>query len=657
MKQNVIFVFLFLFLILQVNKSSIFARDIIVNPTDRLDKIRDMAKAGDCVLLHGGVYRLQETLEFGTKNSGVIWKAFPGETVVFSGEIPITGWLPYKDGIWKASLNRTEKLRQLYVNGTPATMAHMEMPVKGQGGYGEFVINGTEPWAFKSGKTFDGVRFLKKDFMQVKCPKDLEIQSQSTWVTTRLCVREIIEDGDYYSFLLEQPFASFLQNQGWGTAFNVNSDLKIFNALEFLDEPGEFYFDRESQTVYYMPRANENMNISEVVAPVLETLLSIRGENLKEHVSNITFEGITFEHTAWQLIEVAGSHGGGGVQAAANTVKYGDLNWHNTFYQVTDVPSAAIEINSADHISFTKNIFRQLGSIGINIENDVKDTFVEGNIFLNIGACAINIGHPQHVYIGKQNGYNEGYGFYNIDNTNDKWDESIEGLCTKIRITNNLIRKTGFENPSNVVISAIFGHYIDIAHNDIRYAPYTGISLGWAWEEFDGTNERSKGKPTLSLRFNSIHHNRIGNVLQTLHDGGGIYLLATQVPIMQDSTKQTWTEVYANYLYDFGGNTRAGIHPDNGSRFVHFFDNVFDNIPWSLIKVSSYARKGDYRVDHNYANTDLYWSELDLPYSPNTVIEANVQVENNQWPKQAIEIINNSGLESKYKYLLDLIEQ
>lgn len=654
MKQN-IFLLLFVSFFLFVNQIPVLGKEIIVYPGDQLDKIRDKARDGDCILLHEGIYQFKETLVLGPQNSGITWKAFPGEKVVFSGGIPVTDWEPYKNGIWKTTLKRTEKLRQLYVNGIPATMAHTEIPIKGQGGYGEFIIQGNEPWAFKSGKTFDGVRFLKKDFPSIKDPSDLEIQSQSTWVTTRLCVRKMIEDDNCYALLLEQPFASFLQNQGWGTAFNVNSNLKIFNALEFLDNPGEFYFDRQTQTVYYMPRPNENMNIAEVTAPVVETLVSIKGKHLKEHVSNINFEGIIFENTAWQLIEVAGSHGGGGVQAAANTVKYGDINWHNSLYQVTDIASATIEITSADHISFTNNIFRELGSIGINMENDVNETTIEGNIFLHIGACAVNIGHPHHVYIGKQNGENEGYGPYHIDNQNDKWDETVEGLCTHIRISNNLIRRTGFENPSNVVISAIFGHYIDISHNDIRYAPYTGISLGWAWEVFDGTTGISLNKPTLSLRSNTIHHNRIGNVLQLLHDGGGIYLLAAQVPIEKDARKQTWTNVYGNYLYDFGGNTRAGIHPDNGSRFVHFYENVFDNIPWSLIKVSSYARKGDYRIDHNYANTALYWTELDLPYSPNTTITENVQVENNQWPRPAKNIIENSGLEPKYKYLLDTI--
>lgn len=629
------------------------AKNIEVYPGESLYAVRDRAKKGDQILLHGGTYRLDKTLVLEAKHSGVTWSSYPGETAIISGGKAVTGWMPYKNGIWKAPLMRKEKLRQLYVNGCPARMAEYNGTMKGQGGYGEFVIKGDEPWALSAGKQFDGVRLLKNEFMPVKNPQDLEVQSQSTWVTNRLCVRDVKEMDVFYALLLEQPFASFLQNQGWGTDFKLRGDLKLFNALEYLDEPGEFYFDRKEQTLYYMPRKHENLTIAEVEAPCIETLVSIGGTCLKKHASNIKFSGIIFQHSAFQMTEVAGSYGTGGTQAAATSVKYGDKNWHNQMYQSTDVPVAAIQINSADRISFEKNIFRLLGSIGINMENDVCDAVVNGNVFQYTGASAINIGHPHHVYIGKQNGENEGHGPYNIDNTNDKWDETVEGLCKRVSVTNNIMRHNAFEHQSHVVICALFGHNITIAYNDIRYAPYTGISLGWAWEEFDGTNERSKGKPTLSLRYNSIHHNRIGNVLQTLHDGGGIYLLAAQEPVMNDSVKQTWTEVYGNYLYDFGGNTRAGMHPDNGSRFVHFYDNVFDNIQWSLIKVSSYARKGDYRINNNYANTELYWSELDLPYSPNTVVKDNIRVHDNRWPITARKIIDESGLQSEYRYLLD----
>ena len=49
------------------------------------------------VLIKSGVYRLQETVVFGLEDSGkdgapVVYKASPGESPVFTGGVPITGW-------------------------------------------------------------------------------------------------------------------------------------------------------------------------------------------------------------------------------------------------------------------------------------------------------------------------------------------------------------------------------------------------------------------------------------------------------------------------------------------------------------------------------------------------------------------------------------
>lgn len=652
-----IFLFVITYCLFNVfNGTTAHAKKIQITPKDCLEKVRDKAKKGDHVILRGGTYHFTKTLEFEPKHSGVTWSAYPGETVVFTGSIPVKNWTVYKDGIWKAKLNHSGRIGQLYVNQTPAKLAQLKKNLQGQGGYGTFEVKGTEPWAFEAGKAADGFKILKKDFDMVKYPEDLEFVFHRVWMTNHVCARDVIEKDSCYVFLLEQPMAAIQEHQRWRALYYDNK-IEVYNALEFIDEPGEFYFDRHDQTLYYMPRENENLNVEKVEVPLVETLIDIKGQDLKHHVSDLHFEGIIFENTAWNLNEVAGSRGEGGAQSCAQSVRFGTYNWHDCCYQVNDLPCAAVEVNSADHIHFTNNVFRQIGSIGINFENDVCDVVLNGNVFTHIGSCAINVGHPQHVYIGKQNGDNEGHGPYNIDNSNDKWDETIEGLCKRVKITNNLIRHTGIQNPSNVVVSVYFGHHIDVSHNDIRFAPYTGISLGWGWEEFDGTNKRSMNKPSLSLRYNTIHHNRIGNVLQVLHDGGGIYLLARQVPLAKDSLQQEWSEVYANYMYDYGGNTRAGIHPDNGSRFFRFFDNVFDNIPWSLIKVSSYARKSDYRVYHNYANTKLYWSELDLPYSPNTVVKDNYLVKGNAWPEKAKTVIEESGLEPQYHHFFKFIEK
>jgi hypothetical protein len=533
-------------------------------------------------------------------------------------------------------------------------MAQLKNKVKGQGGYGEFIVNGNEPWAFTAGKTADGVRVLKTDFPQVAQPKDLEIRGQTTWTMNRFGIRGILDEGDSWVLLFDQPAAAMAQNQLWGT-FSSSLDLDVFNAREFLTEPGEFYFDRTGGTLYYIPRAGEQMDHVEVIAPIVETLVSIHGSSLRQHVSNVQFEGITFSDTAWQLMHIGESYGAVGIQSCALTVKFGSPNWHNDDYQTTDVPAAAVEVNSADHIAFTGDVFKLMGAIGLNFENDVSNSGITGNVFDYIGSCAINVGHPQHVYIGKQNGFNAGNGPYHIDNRHAKWSEDVEGLCANISIANNLIRRTGIEHPPSVALSVFYGHRIAIEHNDLRYAPYSGISLGWGWDEYDGKSSHSLGKPSLSLEDNSIRANRLTDMLETLSDGGGIYLLGMSEPESSFPRDQKWSQISGNYLHDFGGETKAGIHPDGGARYFYFHDNVFDNIKWSLIKVSDNGGKADYWVVRNYSNTQLYWSELNLPIAPRTTITNNVLVSGESWPLEAKHIIDSSGLEPAYKGLFERI--
>ena len=592
----------------------------------------------------------------GKEGHPIVWKAFGEEQPVLNGGIEVGGWKEGENGIWQAKLDRTEKLRQLYVNDRPATLSQYKKNVKGQGGYGKFAVKGDEPWAYHAGEEIDGILVNKSDMPAVAHPEDLEILSQTTWTTNRLCVREMKDERNQWALLLSQPFAAISQAFGSGTAFSSKADCILFNAKEFLTDSGEFYYDRSTNTLYYKPRDGEDMLTAKIIVPQIESLIQIRGKDLQTHVSNLQFEGLTFAYTSWQLMRVDDSYGACGSQSNCLSIKYGEKDWHDNLYQSTDLPVAVVEVNSADHIVFERNIFKLNGSMSLNFENDVVASRIEGNVFQYIGGVAINIGHSQHVYIGKQNGDNEGFGPYHIDNSRDKWTEQVEGLCTDVLVGNNLIRETGVEHKPSVVIMIYFGHGINITHNDIAFAPYSGIDLGWGWEEWNGTNKRSKGKPSLSLRNNSITCNKIGHVLQTLHDGGGIYLLGRQSAFIKDTTRQLWTPVCNNYLYDFGGVTRAGIHPDNGAEYFLFRNNVFNHLPWSLIKVSDYGLKGHFRVENNYSNTALYFTEGNNMYAPYTVIKDNVDVENDEWPEEAKKIMEESGLEVKYRDLFQKIK-
>ncbi len=622
-------------------------------------KVRAAKKKGNqdiCVILRGGTYIIDSTIFFGPEDSGsdehpVIWKAYEGETPVLSGGIATGSWQRGDNGIWQTKLERNEKLRQLYVNDKPSKLSQYKKKVKGQGGYGKYLVTGVEPWALRQGEGADGIMVNKSDMPVIAHPEDLELRTQTTWTMNRVCVRGVKEEGHQLALLLQQPFGVISQSLGYGTAFDPTGDFHLFNAREFITEPGEFYFDRFEKILYYKPKEDEDMMTAKVIVPIVESLIQIQGKDLQTHVSNLQFKGLTFAYTSWQLMRVGDSYGGCGIQANCLTVKFGSGDWHSDLYQTTDLPAAAVEVNSADHIVFERNIFKMAGSMGISFENDVVSSRIEGNVFHFIGGTAINIGNAQQIYIGKQNGDNEGFGPYNIDNNRDKFSEKEEGLCRNVLIANNLIRETGIEHQPSVALMAYFGDGLNITHNDISYAPYTGINLGWGWGVFNDTRDGSKIKPQMSLRNNSVTCNRIGHVLQTLHDGGGIYLLDRQVPYAKDSVNQQYTSVCDNYFYDFGGLTRAAIHPDNGTQYFIFKGNVFNHIPWSLIKVSDYAGKGHYRVEDNYSNTQLYFTEGNYQFAPFTVIKGNVDVEDENWPEEAKKIIDNSGLEERYNDL------
>ena len=73
------------------------------------------------------------------------------------------------------------------------------------------------------------------------------------------------------------------------------------NALEMLDEAGEWYLDRQTGVLSYWPRSGEDLAKAEVIAPVVQnTLLSVAGTAQKP-VRNLHFKGIHVEHVDWPL--------------------------------------------------------------------------------------------------------------------------------------------------------------------------------------------------------------------------------------------------------------------------------------------------------------------------------------------------------------------
>lgn len=604
----------------------------IESPFYTFEKARDAVRTvnsnmtGDIVVyLRGGLYPISETitlnnLDSGTNGYRVYYQAFDNETPVIHGATQVSNWSQHSGDIYKATLNRTDKLRSLFVNDERAYMANKN--VTSSGSWGTYNITaGQAPWAWISGSHPDGVTYSSTSIPNLTHAVDVEIMNKTTWNTNIVTVRESIIEGDQRVLKLSQPYASIAMNQNWG-AFNTSGNHTLYNAYEFLDSPGEFYLDRSTDTLYYY-RNTEDMSTAQVYAPQLGELLNITGESPTNRAENITFDGITFAYAEAVLPSVDGSHGKSTVQAATWKTVYADGNWHNDKYTSYDVLSGAINVNHADSIIFENGTIKHIGNEGINFTNDVINSQIIGNKVIDIGGSGINIAHPQHVYIGD-------------GGANEKYSADEESVVQDILISNNLIYKTTRLYSGHAGITAFFTDGLTIENNQIQNTKYSGVSLGWGWNNF--AEETTPTNPTTVARNNKFNYNRVYNVMTELHDGGAFYTLGSQPN----------SEASGNYVKAPSIHFQGVYHPDEGTAWYTGNDLVFEIVPGQdNFELNTWRDKHDNHYSNIYTTSSAY--QIGAPNSTITNLRVYPSAE---WPQAALDIIELAGLESEYQHLL-----
>jgi hypothetical protein len=614
----------------------------ITEPFKTLQHARDVVRTvndnmtGDInVYLRGGTYPVSSTIGFTSADSGtnghrVVYAAYPGEKPVLDGGVQVTGWTQHSGNIWKATLNRDNKLRALYVNGKRAEMA--SKTINSAGCYGTYTVTaGQAPWAWESGSQCDGAKYSLSDLAAVASNQDdVEIKSATTWTTAIVGVRQITtsSDGANRVALFQQPGAAIAQGPPNGR-FNAGSGSHTFmNAYEFLDQPGEFYFDKTKHTLYYYKSSSEDMTTAKVFAPNnVSTLLKIVGTSTTDHARNITFSGLTVEHSDWNLVNVAGSVFRQGQQGNASSTVYARQNFHAYTYRNVDLPPAIIQIENADGIVLQRNTVQHTGADGITLANDVTDSQLTGNYVNDIAGSAITVGHPQHVYIGDYTSANH-----------EKYPVNVEGVCKNITVTDNYLYDSAVLFQGSSPVSAYFVDSLSVQHNRIEKSPWAGITLGWGWWNFDGsTNSINPGNPTTTAKNNSVKYNELIDTMQVLGDSAPIYTLGNQ----------PGTEISDNYLQGVPAGHKYGIHPDEGSANINEHDNVLDVDPNVAYAINSgtWGKQHDLTIINTYGPVN----KIANKGVPNSTIQDVRVYADRVWPSQAYGIAVNAGLEDLYK--------
>lgn len=479
---------------------------------------RSEVAGGIYIRLEEGVYAQRNSLflrpeDSGTPDSPTVICAVDGAHPVISGGVAVTGWkrgcnhsaIPekLKQKIWSAEAplieNRRVETRQMWVNGHKVQRA-AQFP---DGGLERMIDFNPEEQTI----TIPVSQSVNSERLQNA--GQLEMIVHQRWAIAILRVKSIDVKGGQAVVRFHEPESHLEFAHPWPQPViggeKGNSSFCLTNALELLDQPGEWFQEYPSGTIYYYPQAGENIETAEVIIPALETLVTIDG-TLSRPVKHIQFNGITFEHTSWMRPSYQGHvtlQGGFPLLDAYKLQEPGlpeKAELENQAWITR--PETAIRVRGAEHIDFKHCTFRHLSSTGLDYEWAVTASSVEDCQFTDIGGTALLVG------AFPDGGFETHVSFIPAD---------ARELCSHITIRNNFISNVTNEDWGCVGIGAGYVRNMDISHNEVCHLNYSGICVGWGWTSLES------GMCNNRIEANYVHH-----FARRLYDAGGLYTLSNQ---------------------------------------------------------------------------------------------------------------------------------
>ena len=479
---------------------------------------RPEVAGGIYIRLEEGVYAQRNSLflrpeDSGTPDSPTVICAVDGAHPVISGGVAVTGWkrgcnhpaIPekLKQKIWSAEApligNRRVETRQMWVNGHKVQRA-AQFP---DGELERMIDFNPEEQTI----TIPVSQSVNPERLQNA--GQLEMIVHQRWAIAILRVKSIDAKDGQAVVRFHEPESHLEFAHPWPQPViggeKGNSSFCLTNALELLDQPGEWFQEYPSGTIYYYPQASENMETAEVIIPALETLVTIDG-TLSRPVKHIQFNGITFAHTSWMRPSFQGHvtlQGGFPLLDAYKLQEPGlpeKAELENQAWITR--PETAIRVRGAEHIDFKHCTFRHLSSTGLDYEWAVTASSVEDCQFTDIGGTALLVG------AFPDGGFETHIPFIPAD---------VRELCSHITIRNNFISNVTNEDWGCVGIGAGYVRNMDISHNEVCHLNYSGICVGWGWTSLES------GMCNNRIEANYVHH-----FARRLYDAGGLYTLSNQ---------------------------------------------------------------------------------------------------------------------------------
>lgn len=489
-----------------IEQAKIIVRKLTSQPNHHYQPIK--------IMLRGGTHFLPQPLIFESEDSGsisqpIVYQSYHRERAIISGGQLITGWRRETvNGIkmWTAQLPETEgkfKFQHLWIDGKRRQRSRY--PSQGY-------LKIKKPHGRKGKKLTDGnsqIEYFPGDLPEIDLSafKGAEVVVMTRWTDSHIPLAKI------------NPAKRLLHFRKTSVLKLAPGDLYYLeNSLAWLDNPGEWYLDRQLGKIYYLPLPEEEIDNIQAVAPLLDTLMILKGDaGANKPVKHLKFKNLTFSHSDWHLpLFLSG---------------YNQNAWQ--------VP-AAIRATATNYCIWNQCTFSHLGNHALGLGEDCQHNRITYSSFSDLGGSGIKIGH-KHPHLSVFN--------------------SSRGTHHNL-IVNNHIYNGGKFFHSAPAIAVVKSHDNFIARNHIHDYYYTGITLMGNWG-FQATPAYGN-----VVQHNHIHH--IGKLSSgdgaILSDMGGVYVLGYQ----------KGTRIQHNRIHDiaavrYGG---WGIYLDEGSSYVLVENNL-----------------------------------------------------------------------------------
>lgn len=338
------------------------------------------------VLIRGGEYEMSETVVFsaadsGTEKAPVTYKAYPDEAPVFTGGKKLTGWKKVaeepkgihanaKGKLWFADIPSELKgkwqITSLY-DGTNLLKRARSEEFKTSKNQVVDKFNAQPKDCFKHiyGKVKEPVVFKRElyyqndDLRNWENLSDIEIftSPKHKWLINYLPLASIDTEAKIATCGIDATYSLTPGNHYY-----------VENAIDYLDEPGEWVFNSQEGRLYIWPE--KPLKDADLRAPYLQEFIRLEGVEDQKRVRHVHFEGLTFRH------------------GLRDTWKEGDIGMQHD-WEMFDKGNAVLRFRHAEHCSVKGCVFEATSGTGIRLDLHCQNMAVNDNLLRYVGGTGI----------------------------------------------------------------------------------------------------------------------------------------------------------------------------------------------------------------------------------------------------------------------------